>query len=175
MYVPAWIHNGCLPTPQASVPLILIGPGTGCAPFHAFIEERALQSVSQSTAPVIFFFGCRSKHGDYLYEEFWQTYAQDSGVLSSSKGGGLFVAFSRDETKKVYVQHKMKEESARVWKLLSTGAAVYIAGSSNKMPADVTSALVEIISKEGGVSKETAEKWLRQQEKIGRFNVEAWS
>lgn len=91
------------------------------------------------------------------------------------KGGGFFVAFSRDQPQKVYVQHKMKEESGRIWSLLSEGGAIYIAGSSTKMPTDVTSMLEEIVSKESGVSKESAARWLRLQERAGRFHIEAWS
>lgn len=101
--------------------------------------------------------------------------AQDDGVLSADKGGGFFVAFSRDQPQKIYVQHKMKEESKRIWSLLSSGAAIYIAGSSTKMPADVTSTLEEIIAVENGMSKESAARWLRLLEKAGKFFIEAWS
>ncbi|ONK69673.1 uncharacterized protein A4U43_C05F25530 [Asparagus officinalis] len=72
-------------------------------------------------------------------------------------------------------QHKMKEKSKRIWNLLSEGAAIYIAGSSNNMPADVTSMLEEIVSEESGVSKESAAIWLRSWERAGRFHIEAWS
>ncbi|OEL33527.1 NADPH-dependent diflavin oxidoreductase 1 [Dichanthelium oligosanthes] len=173
--IPCWIRQASLPPPHPSVPLVLIGPGTGCAPFRAFVEERAAQTAAEPTAPVLFFFGCRNQDNDFLYKDFWLTHAQDEGVLSSKKGGGLFVAFSRDQPQKVYVQHKIKEQSARVWNLLLSGAAVYIAGSSTKMPPDVTAALEEVICKEGGVKKEEASKWLRDLERAGRFNIETWS
>ncbi|XP_071722157.1 NADPH-dependent diflavin oxidoreductase 1 isoform X2 [Rutidosis leptorrhynchoides] len=173
--IPVWFHKGCLPAPLPSLPLILIGPGTGCAPFRGFIEERAIQSISSSTAPVIFFFGCRNEQNDFLYKDFWLSHARDGGVLSGEKGGGFYVAFSRDQPRKVYVQHKMKEQSERIWNLLSEGAAIYVAGSSTKMPSDVTSALEEIISKEGDVSKEFAARWIRNLEKAGKYHVEAWS
>nr|XP_029121099.1 NADPH-dependent diflavin oxidoreductase 1 isoform X3 [Elaeis guineensis] len=175
VYIPAWIRRGALPPPPPSLPLILIGPGTGCAPFRAFVEERALQNVTVSTSPVVFFFGCRNQENDFLYKNFWLSHAQDYGVLSKEKGGGFFVAFSRDQPQKVYVQHKMKEERKRIWSLLSAGAAIYIAGSSIKMPADVTSTLEEIVSEASGISKESAARWLRQLEKAGRFYIEAWS
>ncbi|XP_077230356.1 flavodoxin family protein isoform X2 [Tasmannia lanceolata] len=175
VHIPVWFYRGSLPPPPTSLPLILIGPGTGCAPFHGFVEERAVQSVSGPTAPVLFFFGCRNEASDFLYRDFWLFHTQSSGVLSEEKGGGFFVAFSRDQPQKVYVQHKMKEESQRIWSLLSAGAAVYIAGSSTKMPADVSSALEEIILKESGIPKESAARWLRLLEKDGRYNVEAWS
>ncbi|CAL4947577.1 unnamed protein product [Urochloa decumbens] len=173
--IPCWIRHGSLPPPHPSVPLVLIGPGTGCAPFRAFVEERAAQVAAEPTAPVLFFFGCRNQDNDFLYKDFWLTHAQDEGVLSSKRGGGLFVAFSRDQPQKVYVQHKIKEQSARVWNLLLSGAAIYIAGSSTKMPADVTAALEEVICREHGVKKEDASKWLRDLERAGRFNIETWS
>ncbi|KAJ0986312.1 hypothetical protein J5N97_004668 [Dioscorea zingiberensis] len=94
---------------------------------------------------------------------------------SADQGGGFFVAFTRDQPHKIYVQHKIKEESARIWHLLNQGAAIYIAGSSTKMPADVTSAIEEIISEEAGISKESVVMWLRRLEKAGRFYIEAWS
>lgn len=173
--IPCWIHQGSLPPPRPLVPLVLIGPGTGCAPFRAFVEERAAQAAAEPTAPVLFFFGCRNRDNDFLYKDFWLSHAQDEGVLSTQKGGGLFVAFSRDQPQKVYVQHKIKEQSARVWNLLMSDAAVYIAGSSTKMPADVTAALEEVICKEGGVEQAEASKWLRELERAGRFNIETWS
>ncbi|RWW16918.1 hypothetical protein GW17_00019172 [Ensete ventricosum] len=173
--IPAWVTRGSLPPPPPSLPLILIGPGTGCAPFRAFVEERALQDMTRSTSPILFFFGCRNQSVDFLYKNFWLAHAQDDGVLSADKGGGFFVAFSRDQPQKIYVQHKMNEESKRIWSLLSSGAAIYIAGSSTKMPADVTSTLEEIIAVESGMSKESAARWLRLLEKAGKFFIEAWS
>ncbi|RWW72919.1 hypothetical protein BHE74_00019244 [Ensete ventricosum] len=173
--IPAWVTRGSLPPPPPSLPLILIGPGTGCAPFRAFVEERALQDMTRSTSPILFFFGCRNQSVDFLYKNFWLAHARDDGVLSADKGGGFFVAFSRDQPQKIYVQHKMNEESKRIWSLLSSGAAIYIAGSSTKMPADVTSTLEEIIAVESGMSKESAARWLRLLEKAGKFFIEAWS
>lgn len=92
--IPCWIRKGSLPRPLPSTPLLLIGPGTGCAPFRAFVEERAAQAAAEPTASVLFFFGCRNEDGDYLYKDFWSDYSQEHKVLSSEKGGGFFVAFS---------------------------------------------------------------------------------
>lgn len=175
IYIPGWIHEGSLPPPSPSLPLALIGPGTGCAPFRGFVEERASQSRTSSTAPIIFFFGCRNEDGDFLYRDFWLSHSQNDGVLSETRGGGFYVAFSRDQPQKVYVQHKMHEQSQRIWNLLADGAAIYIAGSSTKMPADVSSALEEIVCKESGVSKDAALRWFRDLEKSGKYHVEAWS
>ncbi|CAI9110692.1 OLC1v1010760C1 [Oldenlandia corymbosa var. corymbosa] len=172
--IPAWFHKGSLPSPAPALPVILIGPGTGCAPFRGFVEERALQRKSGPTAPVLFFFGCRTKD-DFLYRDFWLSHRANGGVLSEENGGGFYVAFSREQPKKVYVQHKMREQSMRIWNLLSQGAAVYVAGSADKMPSDVMSALEEIISMESGATKEAAGKWIRALEKAGKYHVESWS
>lgn len=175
VFVPVWFQKGLLPAPSPSLPLILIGPGTGCAPFRGFVAERAVQSQYVPSAPVLFFFGCRNKEDDFLYNEFWLFHSRDGGVLSEEKGGGFYVAFSRDQPQKVYVQHKMREHGQKVWDLLCQGASVYVAGSSTKMPSDVMSTFEEIISKESGVPKEAAVRWLRALEKAGRYHVEAWS
>lgn len=103
------------------------------------------------------------------------SHSQNEGVLSEDKGGGFYVAFSREQPQKVYVQHKMREQSKKVWSLLNEGAAVYVAGSANKMPSDVLSAFKEIISKETGVPREDALRWIRTLEKAGKYHVEAWS
>lgn len=172
--IPSWFHKGSLPSPEPSLPLILVGPGTGCAPFRGFIEQRALQPTKKS-APILFFFGCRNEQNDFLYQEFWASHSQKGGVLSEEKGGGFFVAFSRDQPQKVYVQHKMRERSGKVWELLSKGAAVYVAGSSSNMPADVLAAFEEIVERESGVERETAVRWLRMLERGGKYHVEAWA
>lgn len=174
--IPVWFHKGSLPAPQPSLPLILIGPGTGCAPFRGFVEERAFKDrKSTPTAPILFFFGCQNEHNDFLYKDFWLSHSQNGGVLSQEKGGGFYVAFSRDQPQKVYVQHKMREQSGKIWDLLSKGGAVYVAGSSNKMPSDVLAAFEEIVAREGGVSREAAVRWLRMLEKGGKYHVEAWA
>ncbi|KAF9604811.1 hypothetical protein IFM89_010352 [Coptis chinensis] len=144
-------------------------------PLFAFVAERESQSTSEATAPILFFFGCRNDENDFLYRDFWLSHAQSGGVLSEEKGGGFFVAFSRDQPKKLYVQHKMEEESQWILSLLSSGTAVYIAGSSTKMPTDVMSCIERIVAKEGVVPKDSAVRWLRALEKAGKYHVEAWS
>lgn len=175
IYIPVWFHKGLLPPPPPSLPLILVGPGTGCAPFRGFVEERAVQSLSSPIAPIILFFGCRNEEKDFLYKDFWLFHSQNDGVLSEAKGGGFYAAFSRDQPQKVYVQHKMQEQSQRIWNLLCEGAAIYVAGSSTKMPSDVMLAFEEIIAKESGAPKDSAVRWLRSLERSRKYHVEAWS
>ncbi|CAI0451097.1 unnamed protein product [Linum tenue] len=174
--IPAWFHKGSLPAPPPSLPLILIGPGTGCAPFRGFLAERAAQDTSSSAAPIMFFFGCRNEGDDFLYRDLWLSHSHDGGLLSEARGGGFYVAFSRDQPQKVYVQHKMREQSQKIWAALSEGgAAIYVAGSSTNMPSDVMLAVEEIISKEGGVAREAAAVLIRRLERDGKYHVEAWS
>ncbi|KAB2630808.1 NADPH-dependent diflavin oxidoreductase 1-like [Pyrus ussuriensis x Pyrus communis] len=179
VYVPVWFRKGSLPPPLPSLPLILIGPGTGCAPFRGFVEERAIQSLNSTrTAPVMFFLGCRNKDKDFLYKDFWLSHSENGGILSEAKGGGFYVAFSRDEQShnKVYVQHRMREHSKRVYDLLRHGgAAIYVAGSATKMPADVLSTFEEIIAKESGLPQESAARCLKDIQAAGKYHVEAWS
>ncbi len=114
IFVPIWFTSGAIKLPPPSVPLILVGPGTGCAPFHAFVEERVtiLSRGDTVVAPVLFFFGCRKQAKDFLYEEDWLAWSTGKNVLSNDVGGGFFVAFSRDQSEKVYVQHKICEQVA---------------------------------------------------------------
>lgn len=173
--VPCWISQGAMKLPPPSVPLILVGPGTGCAPFRSFIQDRTELAKVQSVSPVLFFFGCRNHDKDFLYKEFWQECAGSGGILSRECGGGLYVAFSRDQEKKVYVQDKILEASKLVWKTLQAGGAIFVAGSANKMPADVAKAFEDVIVRETGWPSALAGKWLKALESSGRYVVEAWS
>ncbi|KAL6311029.1 hypothetical protein AAG906_015918 [Vitis piasezkii] len=138
-----------LPAPPPSLPLILFGPGTGCASFRGFVEERAVQSRSCSTGPIS---GC-------LIHEM-----AGSGAFGR-EGRRLLRGLLNGATTKVYVQHKMREKSQRIWNLLS----------STKMPSDVFSGFEEIVSKENGFPRESAVRWLRAMVRAGKYHVEAGS
>ncbi|GMH41133.1 hypothetical protein BSKO_09043 [Bryopsis sp. KO-2023] len=174
--IPVWVESGALSLPkEASTPMILIGPGTGVAPFRSFLEER--QQILKSNpanppAPSLLFFGCRNEQGDFYYRTQWEA-LQESGVLD--KNHGLVAAFSRDQPKKVYVTDKLREMQGvvREW-VLEKGASVYVAGSAKKMPSNVMEAFQEILVGED-VSAENAKKLLRTMELKGRYFVEAWS
>ncbi|GBG42900.1 hypothetical protein CBR_g76440 [Chara braunii] len=183
--------------PALSVPLILVGPGTGCAPFRSFIEERSAllvpdvnqplstgdvpvsaisaQAGRPAVGPVFFFFGCRNEKGDFLYREEWERHCSDAGVLCNERGGGFAVAFSRDQSSKVYVQHKIRADRERLWRLLQNGAHIYVAGSASKMPAAVSAAFKDVVAEESGMAKVQATKWIEEMERGGRYHVESWS
>ena len=119
-------------------------------------------------------FGCRNEAGDFYYRREWEA-MQQAGVLAEPPLG-LITAFSRDQGSKVYVQHRITEYGAALWRLLLEGtAAVYVAGSADKMPAQVAAAFEEVAVRHGGLSRDAAARWLRGLELSGRYQVEAWS
>ncbi|NUO50026.1 MAG: sulfite reductase [NADPH] flavoprotein alpha-component [Polyangiaceae bacterium] len=140
--------------------IIMIGPGTGVAPFRAFLEDRAL---SRGKGRSWLFFGSRRRATDYLYEEDFARFAQ-GGVLEKTS-----LAFSRDQQGKVYVQNRMHEEAKELHSWIEGGATVYVCGDAKKMAPDVHAALLEILSAQGGISQEAAKAKLEDMEKAGRY------
>jgi sulfite reductase (NADPH) flavoprotein alpha-component len=127
--------------------IIMIGPGTGVAPFRAFVEER---EAAGGRGRNWLFFGDQHFATDFLYQVEWQRWYK-SGVLSR-----LDLAFSRDQPEKVYVQHRMLEASRELYAWLQAGAHVYVCGDASAMAADVHEALLAIVGKEGGKDREAA-------------------
>ena len=160
--IPCYFHpnkNFKLPE-DSSTPIIMVGPGTGIAPFRAFIEERKAQGSSGKNW---LFFGDRSKNTDYLYGDEWEAY-QKGGILNQ-----LDLAWSRDQAEKVYVQHKMLEKKAELWSWLNDGAVFYVCGDASRMAKDVDLALRSIAQSEGGVSEEDAGSWVKNLQKERRY------
>lgn len=145
--------------------IIMIGPGTGVAPFRAFVEEReALACRGRNWL----FFGDQHFDTDFLYQVEWQRWHK-SGVLSH-----LDLAFSRDQSEKTYVQHRMLERSRDLYAWLQDGAYVYVCGEAGKMAADVESALVSIISKESGKPREAADEYLHAMHASKRYQRDVY-
>jgi len=164
--VPVWVKKGTISFPKAlDSSIIMIGPGTGCAPFRSLIEER----VSQSAGNCVLFFGCRNSKKDFFFREQWHPLVENGSLK-------LFTAFSRDQENKVYVQHRLLENSSLIWNLLAHQQGwFYIAGNSQRMPTDVTEALLEIFMKEGKMDRTKAEEFLRTLESTRHFQSETWS
>ncbi|KAG8549501.1 hypothetical protein GDO81_020980 [Engystomops pustulosus] len=164
--VPLWVKKGTLKFPSdPDTPLIMVGPGTGVAPFHSAIQERAALGKAGNNL----FFGCRGKNKDFYYKDEWEA-LEKMGHLR------LFTAFSRDQEEKIYVQHRITENAAYLWELFSSKQAYfYIAGNAKSMPNQVTDALKSIFQSEGGMSALEAEQYLVMLEKCGRFQSETWS
>eukprot|EP01102_Stenamoeba_stenopodia_P022531 TRINITY_DN942_c0_g1_i1.p1 TRINITY_DN942_c0_g1~~TRINITY_DN942_c0_g1_i1.p1 ORF type:complete len:678 (-),score=214.25 TRINITY_DN942_c0_g1_i1:157-2190(-) len=154
-------------------PIIMVGPGTGIAPFRAFLQERELLMKTQggsatSVGANVLFFGCRFKERDYLYRKELENYEAEGKLVLST-------AFSRDTDKKVYVQHRIKENSSFLWKLLEEqGAHLYICGDAQYMAPDVHKALKEIIITEGNRTEAEAEEYLSGLEKNRRYQRDVW-
>ncbi|UJD87942.1 NADPH-dependent assimilatory sulfite reductase flavoprotein subunit [Rahnella aquatilis] len=134
-------------------PVIMIGPGTGIAPFRAFIQQR---DNDGATGKNWLFFGNPHFTDDFLYQVEWQRYVKD-GLLTN-----ISLAWSRDQAEKVYVQDKLREQGAEVWQWLQEGAHVYVCGDANRMAKDVEQALLEIIAQYGEMDLETADEYLSE-------------
>lgn len=146
--------------PQGDEPIIMIGPGTGVAPFRSFLQHReALGSQGQNWL----FFGNPHFNTDFLYQVEVQNYLK-SGVLSK-----VDLAFSRDGEQKVYVQHKLLESAAEVWQWLEQGAYFYVCGDMHRMAKDVEAALLEIIQSQGDKDEEQAKQYLKQLKLDNRY------
>ncbi|KFR03211.1 NADPH-dependent diflavin oxidoreductase 1 [Opisthocomus hoazin] len=164
--VPLWVKKGGMKFPaDPDTPVIMIGPGTGVAPFRAAVQER----VAQGHRGNCLFFGCRQKSKDFYCQAEWDELVT-KGFLT------LFTAFSRDQEEKVYVQHRIRENRKLVWELLSSGSArVYLAGKAKQMPAAGAEALQSVLQLEGGLSPSEAEEHLAALERSQRFQSETWS
>lgn len=160
--IPCYFHpnkNFKLPQNQEA-PVIMVGPGTGIAPFRAFIEER---QTTGAPGKNWLFFGDRSQKTDYLYGNEWETYRKD-GILNE-----LDLAWSRDQSEKVYVQHKMLEKGAELWKWLQDGAVFYVCGDASRMAKDVDQALRTIAQQHGSMNEEEATIWIKALQKEKRY------
>src|SRR5690606_10839635 len=140
--------------------IIMVGPGTGIAPFRSFIEELA---VKNATGRSWLFFGDQHEATDSLYQEELEKYQQD-GILTK-----MDVAFSRDSDQKVYVQHKMLEHSKELFEWIDNGAYFYVCGDKDHMAKDVNEALLTLIEKVGGMDREAAENYLKEMKTQGRY------
>ncbi len=150
---------------SGDVPVIMVGPGTGVAPFRAFLQERAAVGARGKNW---LFFGNQRRDLDYLYEQELQGYL-GGGVLTR-----LDLAFSRDQAHKVYVQHRMKENAAEVWAWLQEGAHFYVCGDARRMALDVDHALHAIAEQEGGMSPEAAREYVKGLSKAKRYQRDVY-
>ena len=150
---------------DGSTPTIMIGPGTGIAPFRAFLQERAALEASGENW---IFFGNPHFTEDFLYQTEWQTHL-DEGSLQR-----ISLAFSRDQADKIYVQDRMLEEAAELWSWLERGAHLYVCGDESRMAKDVHQALLTIIEQQGGKSADEAAAFLDQLRRDGRYQKDVY-
>ena len=148
-----------------NTPLIMIGAGTGIAPYRAFLQELEEKGRQNNSW---LFFGERTFTQDFLYQVEWQKYLQ-KGVL-----GRIDLAFSRDQEKKIYVQHKLQEKASELYEWLQKGAHIYICGDRKKMFNDVQSTLIDIIKTQGGITENKAEEYLHQLKREKRYQTDVY-
>ncbi|CAK7901038.1 NADPH--cytochrome P450 reductase [[Candida] anglica] len=172
--LPVHIRRSTFKLPSnPAVPVILIGPGTGVAPFRGFIRERTHQLSAGENVNVgktLLFYGCRNSNEDFLYKEEWPTYASKLGSKFE-----LVTAFSRETPgKKVYVQHKLLERAEEINALLEKGAFIYVCGDASKMARDVQQTLTKIISKERNITEERGAELIRGFKVQNRYQEDVW-
>lgn len=165
--VPVFVHTAKhfrLPE-DAATDVVMVGPGTGVAPFRAFLQERAATGGSGRNW---LFFGEQRRASDFLYEEELMEW-QRRGVLS-----GLDLAFSRDQAEKVYVQHRMRERSAELYAWLEGGAYFYVCGDAERMAKDVEAELVAVVCRESGRSEEAALEYVKALKDAKRYRKDVY-
>lgn len=150
---------------NAATPVIMVGPGTGIAPFRAFLQHR---EAIGAKGPAWLFFGDQRRATDFLFDEEIASW-QAKGVLSR-----LSLAFSRDQAAKVYVQDRMREEAADLWRWLQDGAHFYVCGDASRMAKDVDAALRGIAQSEGAMSVDQARDWIVALARQGRYQRDVY-
>ncbi|OJJ88286.1 NADPH--hemoprotein reductase cprA [Aspergillus glaucus CBS 516.65] len=172
IHVPVHVRHSNFKLPSdPSKPIIMVGPGTGVAPFRGFIQERAaLAAKGQKVGTTLLFFGCRKSDEDFLYNDEFKTY-QDQ--LSDSLK--IVTAFSREGSQKVYVQHRLREQATLVSDLLKQKANFYVCGDAANMAREVNLVLGQIIAEHRGFGPERGEEMVKHMRSSGSYQEDVWS
>lgn len=151
--------------PATDAPILMIGAGTGVAPYRAFLQDREAKAVSGRSW---LFFGERNFRTDFLYQSEWQDWLKDGRLTR------MDVAFSRDRTDKVYIQHQMKAQSRDIFAWLEEGAHVYVCGDAANLAPDVHEALINIVAREAHTGREAAEDYIRSLQADHRYQRDVY-
>ncbi|HEY8932194.1 MAG TPA: sulfite reductase subunit alpha, partial [Rariglobus sp.] len=163
---PVFVSNSHFGPPEnGAADCIMVGPGTGIAPFRAFVQDRV---ASGATGRNWVFFGDQKSHTDFLYQEEWEAYVAKGQVTH------LDLAWSRDQILKVYVQDKMREKGAELWKWISGGGYFFVCGDAKRMAKDVDIALHDVIAQHGGMTAEQAVEYVKQMKKDKRYQRDVY-
>ena len=164
--IPVFIsHSHFKPPVDHGRDCIMVGPGTGVAPFRAFVQDRV---AAGATGRNWLFFGGQRKATDFLYEEEWTGWMARGGLTR------LDLAWSRDQLTKIYVQDRMRENAAELWAWINQGAHFYVCGDAKHMAKDVDAALQAVIAEEGGMNNSTATEYIKQMKKDGRYQRDVY-
>ncbi len=164
--IPAYVQPAphfTLPENDAA-PIIMVGPGTGVAPFRAFMQDRIARRASGKNW---LFFGERNRTSDFFYEKEWETYMNEDKLR-------LDLAFSRDQSDKIYVQHRMLENAKDLWHWLQEGAYFYVCGDAHRMAKDVESTLITIAQQQGNMSEEAAKYYIKTLRSDKRYLADVY-
>lgn len=163
---PVFVSNSHFGPPEdGSKDVIMVGPGTGIAPFRAFLQDRI---AAGATGRNWVFFGDQKSSTDFLYQEEWEKYLADGNLAH------LDLAWSRDQGAKVYVQDKMRAKAAELWAWLQNGGYFFVCGDAKRMAKDVDQALHDIIAAQGGMSAEEAQVYVKQLKKDKRYQRDVY-
>ncbi|KAL9596327.1 MAG: hypothetical protein Q9219_005881 [cf. Caloplaca sp. 3 TL-2023] len=171
-HVPVHVRhsNFKLPSDPAK-PIIMVGPGSGVAPFRGFIQERAAQAkAGEKVGKTILFYGCRKPSEDFLYKDEWETYKEALGDMFE-----LFTAFSRETSQKVYVQQRLAEQARLVNELLQQKANFYVCGDASNMAREVSIKLGQIIAEQRGFNIEKGEEIVKSMRGSNQYQEDVWS
>jgi len=167
--VPVFMQKAHFHLPENPLtPIIMVGPGTGLAPFRGFLQERALSHAKGVSAQNLLFFGCRSAKVDFIYERELRQ-AENDGCLK------LFLAFSRDQAQKMYVQHQITAVADLIWSVLfEQGGIFYVCGDARAMAKEVYQALQSIVVQKANKTEEEANQLLTDLQKSGKYLTDIW-
>lgn len=159
-------HNDNFKLPQdSSKPIIMIGSGTGIAPFRSFVQQRAADEAEGKNWLI---FGNQHFASDFLYQTEWQQFAKDGFLHKYS------FAWSRDQEQKIYVQDKIREEAETLWQWLQQGAYLYVCGDASRMAKDVNQALLDVIAQQGSLNADEAEEYLDNLREEKRYQRDVY-
>ena len=156
-------HRFALPADDK--PIIMVGPGTGIAPFRAFLQERR---ITRAAGQSWLFFGDQRSQTDFLYRDELEQHLRDGSLTR------LDTAFSRDQSAKVYVQHRMLERAAELWQWLQRGAYFYVCGDAKRMARDVDAALRQVVASAGGLSGDQTDAYIAELTRNGRYQRDVY-
>ncbi|XP_050492302.1 NADPH--cytochrome P450 reductase isoform X1 [Bombus huntii] len=170
-YVPIFVRKSQfrLPT-RPSIPIIMVGPGTGIAPFRAFIQERDFaRKEGKEVGDTILYFGCRKKDEDFLYRKELEEYVK-SGTLI------LHTAFSREQAQKIYVTHLLEKNKEELWRVIGEqNGHIYVCGDAKNMARDVHNILLKVVMEKGKMSESDAADYIKKMDSQKRYSSDVWS